>query len=146
MKGSGRLRAVRAAFLSLALAFAGLGFSQGQPDWAFEILESKKAMFEADQLHAKEGDWLLTFRMRVKSLKMVPPISKIEFEGKIVSEEEDVEDEIVWTKSHTIRRKDFEAAYGGGRSQFVRVFLRDVPAEVTLVEMSYLKEEDSEEE
>lgn len=144
MRGLGGLRVYTLVFAGLALAFAGALFAEERPQWEFEILESDKASFEVPQFHAKDEAWLLTFRMRVKSLNMVPPISQIVFEGKVLAESDEEEDEVVWTKSHTIRRKDFEAAYGGGRSQFVRVFLKDVPTEVTLVEMSYLKEEEAE--
>jgi len=147
MQGTGLFRVIRVSSLFLALAVVGQLLAAEQPEWDFEILDCEKADFEAHKLHAKEaGDWLLTFRMRVKSLNLIPPISKIEFEGKVEAESEEDEDKVVWTKSYTIRRNKFEAAYGGGRSQFVRVFLKDVPNEVTLVEMSYLKEEEPEEE
>ena len=144
MKESGRFRIIKAIFAGLAFALSGALYAEEQPGWTFEIIESDKAIFEAEQFHAKDGAWLLTFRMRVKSLSLIPPISRIEFEGKIAAESEDEEAEVVWTKSHTIRRKDFNAAYGGGRSQFVRVFFKDVPPELTSMEMSYLKVEEAE--
>lgn len=145
MKGIGRFCVFNFVLAGMALLLAGYAAASERPEWEFSILESERAQFEAAKFHEREdGSWLLTFRMRAKSLKLVPPISKIEFEGKVLAEEEDAEDEVVWTESLTIRRKDFEAAYGGGRSQFVRFFFKDVPPEVALVEMSYFRAEESE--
>lgn len=145
MKGFRLFGFLRLVGLCFGLLSASCLFAGAEPEWELVVVESDKALFEGQQLHAKEGEaWLLTVRMRVKSLKLIPPISKLEFAGKVVTESEEDVDEVVWTKSHTIRRKDFEAAYGGGRSQFVRVYLRGIPPEVNAVEMSYLKEEESE--
>ncbi len=127
----------------LALALATLGNAKEEPEWEFTVKESNLATFEAVLLHPKEENWLLTCRMRVKSLKLVPRVSEVELVGLAAVEEGEVE-EVVWEKSHTVRRKDFEAAYGGGRSQFVRVFLRDIPENVVEVQLRYGSEEGAE--
>lgn len=111
-----------------------------KPDWEFDIAETELALFEAPQFFSKDYGWLLTFRMRVKSLSLVKPISEITFRGY------DEEEAVVWEEEHTIRRKDFEAAYGGGRSQFVRVLLKDVPSEVVLLKLHYGDEDEETEE
>lgn len=133
-------KSVRAVILALGALIVFSAQAEEKPSWEFKIADSEVAAFEAAQFHEKEDAWLLTFRMRVKSLKLVKPISELEFEGFDASEE------VVWEKSHTIRRTDFEAAFGGGRSQFVRVFLKDVPSEVTLVRLTYGVDEESESE
>lgn len=127
--------------LALCLACFSVVTLQAEetPPWEFKVAETEAAMFEAPQLFSKDFGWLLTFRMRVKSLSLIKPISEITFRGY------DAEKEVVWEKEHTIRRKDFEAAYGGGRSQFVRVLLKDVPDEVVLVQLHYGDEEETEE-
>ncbi|MBD5778770.1 hypothetical protein IEN85_04655 [Pelagicoccus sp. NFK12] len=139
MRNLGVWRTFRLLAGLLAIGGAALLTAEEQPDWELNVMESKLAMFEAPQLHPKEDAWLFTCRMRVKSLNLIPHISKIEFKGV------DAEEEVVWEKSHTIRRKDFEAAYGGGRSQFVRVFIRDVPANVKEVQLHYGSEEEASE-
>lgn len=129
---------IQAWALGVAVLFSSFAEAEEKPVWELEVTESKLATFEAVQLHPKENGWLMTCRMRVKSLRLIAPISQLEFKGIDAAEEE------VWEKSHTIRRKDFEAAYGGGRSLFVRVFLNDVPDEVSLVELTYGEEDESE--
>lgn len=132
MKGKG-IQIIFSGVL-LWLACVAPAFSQAQdsqPPWVFEVEEGGLADFEVPQLHAKDNAWLFTCRMRVKSLNLVSPISELEFKGYNAAEE------VVWEKSHTIRRKDFGAAYGGGRSQFVRALISDVPTEVVLLKLRY---------
>lgn len=138
MKGVGILGVSRRLFAGVALVAACLAYGEEAPAWDFKVKESELAMFEGTQLHAKDGDWLMTCRMRVKSLNLLSPISKLEFKGF------DGKDEVVWEDSRTIRRKDFTAAYGGGREQFVRAFLKDVPEEVVRVELHYGDSEEDE--
>lgn len=130
----------RGLILGLAVLAVGLARAEETPAWEFEIVESEVATFEGVALHPKEEGWLLTTRMRVKSLRLIAPISQLEFKGI------DAAEEVVWEKSHTIRRKDFEAAYGGGRELFVRVFLKEVPEDVVLVKLHYGDEEELAEE
>ncbi len=120
-----------------AVLAATFATAEEKPAWVLEVAECKIADFEAVTLHPKEKGWLLTFRMRLKSLNLIEPISQIEFVGLDAAEEE------VWEKSHTVRSKDFTAAYGGGRNLFVRVYLKDVPADVAKVELRYGQEEET---
>lgn len=122
-----------------ALTFCGLAFGESQPVWELEILDSEKALFEAAKLHPKAEGWLLTCRMRVKSLSLIAPISKLELWGLDGAKEK------AWEKSVTIRRKDFDAAYGGGRSQFLRILIKDLPDEVERVQLRYEVDEKVEE-
>ena len=140
MRGKGFWRCFRQIAGVLALGVVPLLVAEDQPDWKLVVAESNQvATFEGVKLHAKEGNaWLLTCRMRVSSSKAVPPLSQIEFRGL------DADGETVWKKSHTIRSRDFEGAFGGGASQFVRVFIRDVPGSVTEVQLRYGAEEDPE--
>lgn len=133
---------LRGTAFAAVLGLAVFTDAREKPNWEIEVDESKLATFEAVTLHPKEGDWLLTCRMRVKSLKLISRISEIEFVG-LGATVEGEEEEVLWEKSHTVRRKDFEAAYGGGRSQFVRVFLREVPADVVEVRLRYGFEEEA---
>lgn len=143
MRGMGIRNFIGGITIVLALGLATLANAKEEPEWEFTVQESKLAAFEAVLLHPKEDNWLLTCRMRVKSLKLVPRVSEVELVG-LAEVEEGAEEEVVWEKSHTIRRKDFEAAYGGGRSQFVRVFLRDIPENVVEVQLRYGSEEGAE--
>ncbi|MDQ8182432.1 hypothetical protein QEH57_17300 [Pelagicoccus sp. SDUM812005] len=139
MKGKGVWSVLRGVAAAASLWMAASAVAEDQPEWELTVAETNtQAVFEAVKLHPKEDAWLLTCRMRVKSLNLIPRVSEIEFKGV------DAEEEVVWEHSHTIRSKDFEAAYGGGRSQFVRVFLRDVPPAVAEVQLHYLSEEESE--
>lgn len=139
MRGMGIRGLLTKIVAGLALSVATLAVAEEkQPEWKFTVEESALADFEAVQFHPKDDGWLMTCRMRVKSLKLVAPISELEFIGV------DAADEEVWDESHTIRRKDFEAAYGGGRSQFVRVLLREVPADVVELRLQYGPVDDSE--
>lgn len=136
MRGMGIGGIFRGMAVVAALFAVTFLVAEEKPDWELTVMESELAAFEAVLLHPKEDGWLLTCRMRVKSLKLVPRVSQIEFKGV------DTEEEVVWDKSHTIRSKDFEAAYGGGRSQFVRVFIKDVPANVVEVQLHYGSEDE----
>ncbi|MBC2606654.1 hypothetical protein [Pelagicoccus albus] len=123
---------------AVIISIAGVR-AQEAPVWSFEIADSEKAFFEGEAFHKKDDGWLLTCRMRVKSKRMIAPVSKVEFEGY------DEAEEVVWEKSYTVRRKDFDTAYNGGDELFMRVFMRNVPKEVVAVEMSYLKEDEESE-
>lgn len=114
-----------------ALAVASLLVAEEKPDWEVTVADDNLAAFEGIALHPKENAWLLTCRMKVSSSSIVSPVSQIELKGV------DKEEEVVWEKSHTIRRRDFEGAFGGGQSQFVRIFIRDVPVEVVEVRLHY---------
>ncbi|MDQ8185850.1 hypothetical protein [Pelagicoccus sp. SDUM812002] len=138
MRGLGIRSVFRGVVAVAALLAVSFVRAEEKPAWDITVSENELATFEAVQLHPKEKGWLLTCRMRVKSLNFIEPISEIDFVGLNVEEEE------VWEKSHTVRRKDFDAAYGGGRNQFLRVFLNGVPAEVVTVELRYGLEEHSE--
>ncbi len=138
MMGSGTRRFFRGIFGLVALIAVAWASAEEQPKWKLTVVDSELAAFEAVQLHAKDEGWLLTCRMRVKSLKLIAPISEVEFEGL------DAAEEAIWKSTHTVRRKDFGAAYGGGRNQFLRVFLKDIPAGVVEVKLIYGSEEEAE--
>ncbi len=138
MTGSGTRCFFRGIFWLAALVAVALAPAEEQPKWKLTVVESESAAFEAVQLHAKDEGWLLTCRMRVKSLKLIAPISEVEFEGV------DAAKEVIWESAHTVRRKDFGAAYGGGRNQFLRIFLKDIPAGVVEVKLIYGAEEETE--
>lgn len=126
----------KALLLALGIFVGSAAVAEEKPTWAFDTADSEIVLYEAPQFHLKEYGWLLTFRLRVKSLKLVAPIAHVTLTGY------DREEEEVWETEHIIRRDDYEAAYGGGRSQFVRVLLKDVPAEVLTMELSYSGDEE----
>jgi len=126
------LRASPLLAAALSLASAALQ-AEESPPWTFKPIEHEVVMVENPEWHAKEDGWLFTCRLRVKSTNLVKPIAHVELEGFLTKDAE----EPVWTQRKVIRRKDFEPTYGGGDAQFVRVLVRDAPAGLGYVTLSF---------
>jgi hypothetical protein len=99
------------------------------PSWEFEIAESEVVTFETAQWHEKEYGWLLTCRIVTPSTNLLQPVVSLELEGLNAA------DEVVWKRSKSLRRKDFDTAMGGRDSYFARVLLSDLPPEIVKVVM-----------
>ncbi|MBT5167895.1 MAG: hypothetical protein HOL92_05410 [Opitutales bacterium] len=73
----------------------------------------------------EDGQWLFNCRLETAAERLVKPIANLHFytiEGE--------ETEIAWEHKAIVRRNKFDKSYGSRKASFIRVFLKNLPADI----------------
>lgn len=132
------MKAFSIACILFALGFGGL--LQAAPAANFEIKETAPVSLDNIQWHEREGGWLFTCRLTVRSEHLIKPVSYLEFEGFKNGVNEGDETEVLWTKTRTIHRRKLDSKLGGSVGMFIRVHVTDVPEEVEGMTLTFVNE------
>ncbi len=124
-------------FLTLLLAMAFGAVSSAAPSENFVLKETEPVNLENIQWHDREGGWLFTCRLTVRSEHLLKPVTYLEFAG-IVGEGEEIE--TIWTQKKVIHRRKLDSKLGGSVSLFVRVHVVDFPDEAEGMTLRFVNE------
>ena len=105
--------------------------AEEKPPFDFQAEPHEAVGYEAFNWLPKDYGWLLTFRFTSTSRYAIKPITHLRFEAYNDGEE------VIWTDSQVVRRKDMDSVLGKGDSQFVRVLVKNLPKETKLVKMRF---------
>ncbi len=123
------------AMLSL-LMLTAIGRAETLPE--IEYVNGERVFIKNPKWHAKEGgSWLFTCRLEVAAPRLVKPIAHLHL-FSVEGEEEDAE--IIWEHKAIVRRNKFDKSYGSRKARFMRVLIKDLPADLESLTVEFKNE------
>ena len=128
------MKAALAVWAFYVFAFVG----KADPIEGIKYLDSEKVFIKIPKWHEKDdGAWLFTCRLEAAAERLVKPVAHLHFYS---AKGEGEEIEILWEKTAIVRRNKFDKSYGSRKANFVRVFLKELPADLESLTIEFKNE------
>ena len=131
------MKAVKFGMTALAaFVLASMGRAEAPAD--VEYVDGQRVFIKTPNWFPKEdGEWLFNCRLEAAAERLVKPIAHLHF---YILEGEGEDAEITWEHKAIVRRNKFDKNHGSRKASFIRVYLKDLPADIESLTVEFKNE------